>query len=55
MAGIDGATIERAGIGAQVQAALDGAPSDRCGPLLEPVLKPLQAAYRAAASARALR
>ncbi len=36
----------------QVQAAIDGAPDDAAGPLLEPVLKPLWAAWRAAARAR---
>lgn len=36
----------------EVQQALDGAPNDKCGPLLEDVLKPLHAAYKAAASAR---
>jgi ribonuclease R len=36
----------------EVQAALDGRPSDRAGPLVEPVLTPLMAAYRAAAAAR---
>ncbi|MCV3269920.1 ribonuclease R [Roseobacter sinensis] len=36
----------------EVQAAIEGAPNARCGPLLEPVLKPLYAAYRALAAAR---
>ncbi|WP_299968569.1 ribonuclease R [uncultured Roseobacter sp.] len=36
----------------EVQAAIDGAPNDRCGPLLEPVLRPLYAAYEALAAAR---
>ncbi|WP_116133013.1 ribonuclease R [Tropicimonas sp. IMCC34043] len=36
----------------EVQQALDGDPNDRCGPILDPVLKPLQAAYKAAAAAR---
>ena len=31
----------------EAQAAIDGDPSDRAGPLLEPVLKPLWAAYEA--------
>ncbi|MDO6963082.1 ribonuclease R [Rhizobium alvei] len=31
----------------QAQAAIDGAPDDKTGPLLEPVLKPLWDAYRA--------
>ena len=39
----------------QVQAAIDGAPDDVTGPLLEPVLKPLYAAYAATKLARALR
>ncbi|GFE49528.1 ribonuclease R [Roseobacter cerasinus] len=39
----------------EVQAAIDGHPNDRCGPLLEPVLKPLYAAYAALADARARR
>lgn len=39
----------------EVQAAIDGQPNDRCGPLLEPVLKPLYAAYEALAAARARR
>ena len=36
----------------QVQSALDGTPDDRCAPLVDSVLKPLQAAYRCAAAAR---
>ena len=36
----------------EVQDAIDGNPNDRCGPLLEPVLKPLYAAYHALAKAR---
>jgi ribonuclease R len=36
----------------EVQAALDGAPSDRTGPLLEPVLRPLWRAYEAMKRAR---
>ncbi|WP_158965777.1 ribonuclease R [Chachezhania sediminis] len=36
----------------QVQAALDGAPGDKAGPLLETVLKPLKGAYDALAAAR---
>ncbi|MBA3908387.1 MAG: ribonuclease R [Rhodobacter sp.] len=39
----------------QVQAAIDGAPDDRAGPLLEQVLKPLYAAYAALHRARELR
>ncbi len=38
-----------------VQAAIDGNPNDQTGPLLEPVLKPLYAAYKALAAARAKR
>ncbi|GHC54407.1 ribonuclease R [Neogemmobacter tilapiae] len=38
---------------AQAQAAIDGAPDDQTGPLLEPVLKPLWAAYGALKAARA--
>jgi ribonuclease R len=34
------------------QAAIDGAPDERTAPLLEPILKPLWAAYRALAKAR---
>lgn len=37
------------------QAAIDGNPNDQTGPLLEPVLKPLYAAYKALAAARAKR
>jgi ribonuclease R len=40
---------------AQVQAAVDGAPDEKTAPLLEPVLKPLYAAYRALAQAREVR
>lgn len=36
----------------QAQAAIDGNPDEQAGPLLEPVLKPLWAAYRAMAKAR---
>ena len=36
----------------QAQAAMDGAPDDATGPLLETALKPLYAAYAAAAKAR---
>jgi len=36
----------------EVQAAIDGKPSTKCKPLLEPVLKPLWAAYAALAQAR---
>ncbi len=36
----------------QAQAAIDGAPDETTKPLLEPVLKPLWAAYAAAAAAR---
>ena len=36
----------------QAQEAIDGKPDDTTGPLLEPVLKPLWAAYRAMAKAR---
>ncbi|WP_137388073.1 ribonuclease R [Rhodoligotrophos defluvii] len=36
----------------QAQAAIDGRPDDVSGPLLEPVLKPLWAAYRALAAGR---
>ena len=39
----------------EVQQAIDGNPNDRCGPLLEPVLKPLYAAYEALKKARAAR
>jgi ribonuclease R len=37
----------------EVQAAIDGHPDDRTGPLLEPVLRPLYDAYAALARARA--
>ncbi|WP_171179205.1 ribonuclease R [Ruegeria sp. HKCCD8929] len=40
---------------AEVQEAIDGTPNDRTGPLLEPVLKPLYAAYEALKKARAVR
>ncbi|XDA98293.1 ribonuclease R [Sulfitobacter sp. LCG007] len=36
----------------EVQDAIDGNPNDRTGPLLEPVLKPLYAAYAALVAAR---
>ncbi|WIY54392.1 ribonuclease R [Devosia sp. YIM 151766] len=36
----------------QAQAAIDGHPDDQAGPLLEPILKPLWAAYRAMGKAR---
>lgn len=36
----------------EVQAAIDGAPNERTEPLLEPVLRPLYAAYGALAAAR---
>jgi ribonuclease R len=39
----------------EVQAAIDGAPNDRTGPLLEPVIRPLYAAYTALRKARAER
>ncbi len=39
----------------QVQQAIDGNPDDIAGPLLEPVLKPLWAAYRILAKAREAR
>ena len=39
----------------EVQAAIDGAPNERTAPLLEPVLKPLYAAYEALKIARAER
>ncbi len=39
----------------EVQAAIDGHPNDRTGPLLEPVLKPLYAAYAALKKARGQR
>ncbi len=37
---------------AEVQAAIDGSPNDKTGPLLEPVLKPLYDAYDALRAAR---
>ncbi|KIC45210.1 ribonuclease R [Ruegeria sp. ANG-S4] len=40
---------------AEVQEAIDGNPNDRTGPLLEPVLKPLYAAYGALKKARSVR
>ncbi|ODT69175.1 MAG: ribonuclease R [Pelagibacterium sp. SCN 63-23] len=36
----------------QAQAAIDGSPDDQTGPLLEPILKPLWAAYAAMVKAR---
>lgn len=39
----------------EVQDAIDGAPNDRIGPLLDPVLKPIYAAYAALKAARAER
>ena len=36
----------------EAQAAIDGQPTEKCRPLLEPVLKPLWAAYAALAAAR---
>ena len=36
----------------QVQAATDGQPDERTGPLLEPVIKPLYAAYERLLEAR---
>ena len=36
----------------EAQAAIDGQPSEKCAPLLEPVLRPLWAAYAALAEAR---
>ena len=39
----------------EVQAAVDGEPSDRAGPLLDPVIRPLYAAYEALRRARARR
>lgn len=36
----------------EAQAAIDGQPSDKCGPLMERVLKPLWAAYAAVAQSR---
>jgi ribonuclease R len=40
---------------AQVQAAIDGQPDDKTAPLLDPVLRPLYAAYQALTQARAAR
>ncbi|MCO5131277.1 MAG: ribonuclease R [Xanthobacteraceae bacterium] len=40
---------------AQVQAAIDGRPDDATGPLLEPILKPLYAAYALVKRARDVR
>lgn len=40
---------------AQAQAAIDGRPDDTTGPLLEPILKPLYAAYAVANRAREVR
>jgi len=40
---------------AEVQEAIDGAPNDRTGPLLDEVLKPLYAAYKALMHQRGLR
>jgi ribonuclease R len=39
----------------EAQGAIDGCPSDRAGPLLDPVLRPLWDAYGALAHARSLR
>jgi ribonuclease R len=39
----------------QVQAAMDGEPDDKCGPLMEDVIRPLYAAYAALEKARARR
>lgn len=39
----------------EAQAAIDGAPSDKCGPLLVPVLEPLWAAYACLKKAREAR
>ena len=39
----------------QAQAAIDGKPDDKTGPLLEPILKPLWAAYRCTGLGRAAR
>ena len=39
----------------QVQAAMDGTPDDRAGPLMDDVIRPLYAAYGALARARAAR
>jgi ribonuclease R len=40
---------------AEVQAAQDGAPNERCAPLLDAVIRPLYAAYEAVKKARAIR
>jgi ribonuclease R len=40
---------------AQVQAAIDGQPDDKTAPLLDPVLRPLYAAFQALTQARAAR
>ncbi|MDP3195976.1 ribonuclease R [Tabrizicola sp.] len=40
---------------AQVQAAVDGSPDDKTAPLVEPILKPLYAAYAALKRAREVR
>ena len=40
---------------AEVQSAIDGAPNDKTAPLLDPVIKPLYAAYEATKLARAIR
>lgn len=40
---------------AQAQAAIDGHPDDNTGPLLDPILKPLYAAYEVAKKARDVR
>ncbi len=39
----------------EVQEALDGNPNDKTGPLLQPILKPLEACYRALVKARSKR
>ncbi|QIE41027.1 ribonuclease R [Rhodobacteraceae bacterium SC52] len=39
----------------EAQSAIDGAPSDRAGPLLDPVIRPLYAAYAALKTARGRR
>ncbi len=39
----------------EVQAAMDGAPNERCAPLMEDVIRPLYAAHAALADARARR
>ncbi|MGC3938098.1 ribonuclease R [Roseobacter sp. EG26] len=36
----------------EVQQAMDGSPNERCGPLLDPVIRPLYATYRALVAAR---